>query len=94
MLRGRLAQARVLLEESIKRKLSRRHDALRSSMTMLQTLSPDATLARGYSITFDAEGHAVRSAQDLRPGDTIRSRFRDGETEAVVGKILESKKQD
>jgi len=82
--RGRLAQAEVLLGESVARKIALRRESLRSALALLQTLSPDATLARGYSITFDERGGVIRSAQDLRPGDVIRSRFRDGEADSVV----------
>jgi exodeoxyribonuclease VII large subunit len=82
--RGRLAQVDVLLGEAVARKIASRRETLRSAVAMLQTLSPDATLARGYSITFDGRGAVIRSAQDLQSGDVIRSRFRDGEADSVV----------
>jgi exodeoxyribonuclease VII large subunit len=84
MLRGRLAQGTVLLSEAAARQLSRRRERLGGLAGLLRTLSPDATLARGYSITFDARGAVVRSAAQVGPGGMIRTRFRDGEIEAEV----------
>ena len=86
LLRGRLAQAGVLLQEAVARKVARRGDRLAGLAALLQTLSPGATLARGYSITFDAAGRVVRSARELAPGAPIRTRFHDGEAESVVRK--------
>jgi exodeoxyribonuclease VII large subunit len=57
---------------------------LSAAAALLGTLSPEATLARGYSITRDAEGNIVRFAAALAPGDTLRTRFRHGEAESVV----------
>jgi exodeoxyribonuclease VII large subunit len=90
MLRGRLSQASVQLQETMLRKLSQQRGRLEGVVALLQTLSPDATLARGYSITFDAKGGVVRSARELKPGDAIRSRFRDGEADAVIGEVRKS----
>ena len=50
-----------------------------------QLLSPEATLKRGFSITLK-EGTVVRSAQELRAGELITTRFEDGEVDSVVGR--------
>ena len=57
-------------------------------MSLLRTLSPDATLARGYAIVFDGKGGIVRAAGDLAPGEKIRTRFHAGEAESTVDRIL------
>jgi exodeoxyribonuclease VII large subunit len=44
----------------------------------LSHLSPDATLARGYSIVRDAAGNIVNDSSQLRAGDAIRLRFAKG----------------
>ena len=87
LLRGRLAQSAAQLRETMERKISRRRERLAGVAALLKSLSPEGTLARGYSITFDAKGRVVHSAQALRPGDSVRSRFRDGEADAVVEKV-------
>ena len=51
---------------------------------VLRVLSPDATLARGYSITTDAAGKLVRKAVALQPGESIRTRFADGTVDSTV----------
>lgn len=48
-----------------------------------QLLSPEATLRRGFSITLK-DGKTVRSAQELRDGNRITTRFEDGEVDSVV----------
>ncbi len=41
-------------------------------------LGPQATLARGYSVTTDAGGKVIRSVADVRAGQTILTRLNDG----------------
>ena len=51
---------------------------------MLDALSPNATLARGYTITLAAGGRPLTSAKSIRAGENLRTRFHDGEVESVV----------
>ena len=51
---------------------------------MLRVLGPDATLRRGYSMTLDAGGKLIRSAQAVRPKMKIRTRVSDGEFESTT----------
>jgi exodeoxyribonuclease VII large subunit len=51
---------------------------------VLRVLSPDATLARGYSITLAADGSIIRSMNAVRPGDSIRTRVTDGAIDSEV----------
>lgn len=51
---------------------------------MLGALSPNATLARGFTITTDAAGNILRSCESLRTGVPIRTRFADGEVSSSV----------
>jgi exodeoxyribonuclease VII large subunit len=57
----------------------------------LESLSPLAILARGYSLTRRlADGQLVGSADDLAPGDRIVTRFAAGEvTSRVEGSDVE-----
>lgn len=50
---------------------------------MIQVLSPQATLARGYSIT-RVNGHAVTSATDLAPGDRLVTTLASGTVTSTV----------
>ena len=48
----------------------------------LEALSPLATLARGYAVARDTEGHALVSASRFAPGFRFRLVLRDGEVQA------------
>jgi exodeoxyribonuclease VII large subunit len=50
----------------------------------LSSASLPQTLARGYSITTNASGKVVRSAKDLKSGDSIQNRFPDGSVDSIV----------
>lgn len=49
----------------------------------VELLSPDRVLRRGYSLTL-RDGHVVTSASSLRAGDSLVTRFADGERTSVV----------
>ncbi|MCB0580373.1 MAG: exodeoxyribonuclease VII large subunit, partial [Phaeodactylibacter sp.] len=70
----RLARQRLRLEKQ----------RLEQFEQLNQLLSPEATLKRGFSITLK-EGKAVRSAQELKTGEQITTRFADGEVDSMVG---------
>lgn len=52
--------------------------------SLLEAFSPAATLARGFTITTDAAGNILRSAEKLGYGHPIRTRFPDGEVSSSV----------
>ncbi len=82
--RVRAWQARGQLGKGAPRQLAAFRARLGRAGAILQTLSPEATLARGYSITCDAGGQVVKSALALRAGEGLRTRFCDGEIESIV----------
>jgi exodeoxyribonuclease VII large subunit len=55
----------------------------------LSALNPEATLARGFSITRNAEGKVITSSGQVKQGESIRTKLAEGELDAVV-KRLES----
>jgi exodeoxyribonuclease VII large subunit len=62
-----------------------RSDQLLNLTLKLDTLSPLATLQRGYAIvSSEGDEHIVTSSQDLQPGDRIRARLKIG---AVIAEI-------
>jgi len=80
-------QARDLLGVELRRLMERRirdeRTALRSNAQLLEVLSPQAVLKRGYAIV-RKDGKAVRRAKSLRRGDTIDIRLSDGSLDATV----------
>jgi exodeoxyribonuclease VII large subunit len=53
----------------------------------LETTSPFAVLERGYSITRDAEGRALRSAGDAREGMEIETVLAEGAVRSKVTSV-------
>ena len=54
-----------------------------SAASVIEALNPLAVLLRGYSITYK-DGKAVRSADDVEPGDTLKIKLSEGSINATV----------
>lgn len=74
-----LAHLTAQLRTGIRRAIERSLDRYGGLVGRLQALSPLAVLARGYSITFDAQGRILRRARQAASGATIRTRLHEGE---------------
>ncbi len=83
---GQLCDARARLDQLFQRArqalrqdlLNKRHRAAQLAAS-LEALSPLAVLARGYSLTFQADGRTlVRSSLDVKPDDLIHTRLSSG----------------
>ena len=55
-----------------------------SHAAALKNLGPDSVMARGYSITLNAEGVLIDSAKSAKTGDRLTSRFLDGDVRSTV----------
>jgi exodeoxyribonuclease VII large subunit len=53
----------------------------------LRQLNPDAVLTRGYSIVRNAEGHIVRTAASLQPGDMLAVQLAEGGIDVTVKRL-------
>jgi len=73
---------------STQRCITDKRQQLASISRTLQAVSPLDTLSRGYSITRDEKGNAIRRAQALKTGDTIRTQFNEGKITSRVEKII------
>ena len=58
--------------------------ALEQCAASLRALDPHAPLERGYALAYDGRGRLLRSAHDVRKGDDLRLRLRDGTVAASV----------
>lgn len=67
---------------------------LSSVAARLDALSPLSVLARGYSVATNAEGNAVRGVSDVKQGDEIYVRVKDGNINASVISISKEKKKN
>ncbi|MFQ5992189.1 MAG: exodeoxyribonuclease VII large subunit [Nitrospiraceae bacterium] len=83
---ARVRGASVLVPQLLKRLEQRmlalvvmRRQMVRSVVSALDTLSPLAILARGYSIVHRvSDGRVVRRAQDVKEGQAVRARLSEG----------------
>jgi len=65
---------------AIRQRMEQARDRTKSIVARLESLSPLAVLARGYSVTLRAEtDEVVRDASSLEPGDALRTRLERGE---------------
>lgn len=83
--REALERATSRLRELADRAVAEQTRSLMALQDRLRLLSPQQTLARGYSITQDAAtGRVIRSPAEARPGQALRTRLRDGELRSTV----------
>lgn len=88
--RHALAPLPVRLGAAMRRVLDQRRASLASSAQNLQAISPLAVLARGYAITLDSKGRAVRDAREVRVGDQVTVKLDHGTLDAEVKATRES----
>ena len=67
--------------------LLRRRSRWERAQGSLEALSPKAILARGYALVFDAAGHLIKQASQLKPGEHVRTQLGRGEFMAQVEQV-------
>jgi exodeoxyribonuclease VII large subunit len=82
----RLQQLQMRLQQTALNKLENSKHKLANATHLLDTVSPLATMSRGYSITFKQD-ELVKEAKQLAPGDMISTKFIDGK---VLSKVIEN----
>jgi exodeoxyribonuclease VII large subunit len=84
------------LDESATRSLRRRQSRLREKLVSLsarlETLSPLATLTRGYSVTTREDGSIVRDVQDVAANDILRTQVARGKITSRIVSTESSEK--
>ena len=71
------------IESSIKIKQEKEKNRYIELVSKLDALSPLKTLSRGYSLT-QKNGKIVKSKDELKKGDKVELRFKDGKKNAVI----------
>jgi exodeoxyribonuclease VII large subunit len=75
-----LLRLRQRLQRQLDGRLLQPAERLARLRGMLASLGPDAVLARGYALVFDAaSGRLLQQAVELQPDQSLRLRLRDGE---------------
>jgi len=80
----RLDHARARLELAGKSGLQQSEQRLRRLAALVRTLGPEATFARGFSITMDKNGEILKDASKVKAGDVIRTQMAKGEIRSEV----------
>ncbi|KDM91945.1 exodeoxyribonuclease VII large subunit [Photobacterium galatheae] len=81
---SQLAAHQRRLQDAMDRRLVKAHHQLAMATEKLDAVSPLATLARGYSITRHENGQVIRSAAQVKTGDTLQTTLADGEIRSTV----------
>ncbi|GAC20900.1 exodeoxyribonuclease VII large subunit [Paraglaciecola arctica] len=81
-----LQQLQTKLQRGCQLLVDNKKQKLFNNMHLLDTVSPLATLARGYSISFK-QGEIVKSIQKVQVGDTLVTRLEDGEIRSEINQI-------
>ena len=79
-----LSQRAQRLLPGIRTRLHAANADLDATRRLLSAFDPRRNLARGWSLTLNAEGAIVRSVSELGEGDTVRTRMVDGEVDSTV----------
>jgi len=82
----RLQELQTKLQRSCQQLVDNKQQKLLNNMHLLDTVSPLATLARGYSISFKHE-KIVKSTRQVQVGDELVTRLEDGEVHSKINKI-------
>ena len=72
------------MQNKIQLKLKEERTKFIKQVSILDTLSPLKTLARGYSIVTDSSNKIIKSVKDLKEDQNINIRLADGEKQAKV----------
>jgi exodeoxyribonuclease VII large subunit len=89
-----LAQLGQRLTRQVHWSMAQRKMKLNAQANGLKQLDPHAVLARGYALATGADGRAVRSAQALQPGTTLRLDFARGAALATVDQVVAPQEAD
>ncbi len=70
------------------RSVERRRSRVQQRAARLETLSPLATLARGYAVALNEKGGALPSAAQFKPGMHFAMEMRDGRVHATADDVI------
>jgi exodeoxyribonuclease VII large subunit len=84
---NRLAAISPRLDASMTRQIADKKNEFVSLTSKLEALNPLSVLSRGFSAVFGDDGKLVKSSTELKVGDNIGLRLKDGEVRASVTSV-------
>jgi exodeoxyribonuclease VII large subunit len=91
LLSRRLEDLDEAATRSLRRRQSRLREKLASLSARLETLSPLATLTRGYSVTTREDGSIVRDVQDVAANDILMTQVARGK---ITGRVVSTESSE
>ncbi|EKN3346281.1 exodeoxyribonuclease VII large subunit [Yersinia ruckeri] len=88
----RVQQQEYRLKQALERQLNGYRQRFGIACSQLETVSPLATLARGYSVTQTPSGSLLKTTQQVHIGDTLKTRLHDGWVESEITRLTPVKK--
>lgn len=88
----RVQQLEFRLAQAIQSRMSQTRERFGSAITHLEAVSPLATLSRGYSVTTVSDGKVLKQTSQVRQGEMLTTRVKDGWLESEVKNIIPAKK--
>jgi exodeoxyribonuclease VII large subunit len=83
----RVQQLQYRLQQALSAQLAASRQRFGTACTRLESASPLATLARGYSVSTTPTGELLKSTSQLSTGDRLKTRLEDGWVESEVVNI-------
>lgn len=83
--RAEVERLAARLQPALGRRMKRQRDALREQTRVLDSVSYERVLARGFALVTTGDGGLVRSAASVADGDALKLRFADGEVGVTAG---------
>lgn len=80
----RIQQLEYRLSQVLTARLNTTRQRFGTAIAQLEAVSPLATLARGYSVTTQADGKVLKKAKQVKSGETLTTRLEDGWVESQV----------
>ena len=74
------------LSHAFRQLLARRRQSLTAQTALLEAVSPQQILERGFSVVKNTRGQVIRNADVLKQGQKLHITFADGETDVRVAK--------
>jgi len=87
-----LDRARQRLEAGMQRKLQQAGNQLAQLAKLLDSVSPLATLDRGYAVITTADGAVLRDSRAVKPGDSVAARLARGKLVLKVERVSGAEK--
>jgi exodeoxyribonuclease VII large subunit len=77
----------IKVNQAIQRRFQNEIKRLTASAKMIDVLRPEHTLKRGFSITRDASGKALRTTSEIKEGEVINTDLFEGKLQSIVNSI-------